>query len=216
MRNRNLIALMIASATILSSCATIIAGSSKSVTFDSNPSGVELLMDGNSLGVTPLTIQITGKPNRMIVARKEGYEAQAIILSTKRNPWFWGNIMILGVVGSTTDVQSGAAFEYTPNSYFITLMPTKVSEDERIHFEKKMWARIFILGGYWQLAGDIARSEGEYLSSLYTILGIEAHAREGTLRNLGYLLSRSHNIPVFTETIVDQYFLPQGSIDKSE
>lgn len=216
MRNRNLVVFMIASATILSSCATIVAGSSKSVTFDSNPNGVELVMDGNSLGVTPLTIQITGKPNRMIVARKEGYEAQSIILSTKRNPWFWGNIIILGVYGSTTDVQSGAAFEYEPNNYFITLMPKKVSEGEQIYLEKKMWARNFILGGYWYLAGDIARSEGEHLSSLYTILGIETHAREGTLRNLGYLLSRSHSIPVFAETIVDQYFLPQSSIDRFE
>jgi hypothetical protein len=207
MRNRRLIVLLIASVVTLSSCATIIDGTSQTVTFNSNPSGVEIFMDGNRLGVTPLSVQIERKQNGMFVAKKEGYDDQVMVLSTHLNSWFWGNIIIGGLLGSMTDHVSGAAHEYSPNNYYITLMPKKASESERNHLEKKMWARNFILGSYWHLAGNIARSEGEYLSSLYTILGVEKRAREETLRNLGDLLSQSRDIPVFAETVVEQYFV---------
>lgn len=164
-------------------------------------------MDGNRLGVTPLTVHIKRKQNGIFVARKDGYSDQVMVLSTHRNSYFWGNIIIGGLLGSTTDHASGAAYEYSPNNYYITLTPKKASESERNYLEKKMWARNFILGGYWHLAGDIARSEGEYLSSLYSILGIENSARKETLRNLGDTILNSRNIPVFAEAVVDQYFI---------
>lgn len=206
MRNRSLIAFLIGSVATISSCATIMDGDSQTVTFNSNPSGAEIFLDGKRLGTTPLTVQIKRERNKMFVAKKEGHDEQQMVLSTHLNSWFWGNIITGGVLGSSTDYASGAAYEYSPNNYFITLTPQKASKSERNQLEKKMWARNFILGSYWHLAGDIARSNGEYLSSLYTILGVEKSRHEDTRMNLGNLLSKSRDIPLFAEAVVDQYF----------
>lgn len=207
MRNKSLIAFLIVSAAALSSCATIMDGDSQTVTFNSNPTGVEIFLDGKRLGATPLTVQIKRERNKMFVAKKEGYDEQQMVLSTQLNSWFWGNFITGGVLGSTTDYSSGAAYEYSPNNYYVTLTPQKASESQRNQIEKKMWARNFILGSYWHLSGDIARSNGEYLSSLYTILGVEKSRHEDTRKNLGDLLSKSRDIPVFAEAVVDRYFV---------
>jgi hypothetical protein len=205
MTNRSLIAFAIILGAALSSCATIMDGSSQTMTFNSNPSGAEIFLDGKRLGATPLTVELKRERNKMFVAKKDGYDEQQIVLSTHLNSWFWGNFITGGVLGSTTDYASGAAYEYSPNNYYITLTPQKASEGERNRLEKKMWARNFILGSYWHLAGDIARSKGEYLSSLYAILGVEESRHEETRRNLGDLLSQSRDIPVFAEAVVDRY-----------
>ena len=39
------------------------------------------------------------------------------------NPWFFGNIVIGGLLGSTTDGVSGAINEFSPDQYFVTLSP---------------------------------------------------------------------------------------------
>ena len=170
MRQRNLIAFLLASAVTATSCATIMDGESQTVTFNSNPNEVEIFLDGKKLGVTPLTVKIKREQNKMFVAKKEGYDEQQMVMSTRLNSWFWGNFITGGVLGSTTDYASGAAYEYSPNNYYVTLTPQKASESLRNQLEREMWARNFILGSYWHLADDIARSRGEYLSSLYAIL----------------------------------------------
>ncbi|MDH5668021.1 MAG: PEGA domain-containing protein [Nitrospira sp.] len=207
MRQRSLIGLILATVVTASSCATIMDGESQTVTFNSNPNEVEIFMDGKRLGVTPLTLQIKREQNKMFIAKKEGYEEQQMVMSTRLNSWFWGNFITGGALGSTTDFASGAAHEYSPNNYYVTLTPQKASESLRNQLEREMWARNFILGSYWHLADDIARSRGEYLLSLYTILGIETSQQEEVRRNLGNLLSKSHNIPVFAESVVDRYFV---------
>lgn len=98
-----------------SGCATLLDGTTQNVTFNSQPNGVKIVLNGTPLGVTPLTTQIERSDEIVILAQKDGYQDQKIALQTKVNTYFWGNIITGGFFGSTTDSLSGAMVEYSPN-----------------------------------------------------------------------------------------------------
>ena len=110
---------------VTSGCASIIDGSTQVVSFNSNPDTARVVVNGAELGTTPLSTQIKRKSDTVVLFRKDGYADQTITLQTKLNPWFWGNILIGGFLGSTTDGISGAVRKYAPNSYYVTLHPTE-------------------------------------------------------------------------------------------
>lgn len=112
----------------LTSCATIVDGTTQVVSFNSNPSGAEIVLNGVPIGVTPFTSQIERGENKVVLVKKEGYDDQQVMLSTKLNGWFWGNFLFGGLLGSTTDYASGASIEYAPNTYYVTLIPKKASQ----------------------------------------------------------------------------------------
>ena len=108
-------------AMVSSGCATILDGSSQPVTFNSSPNGARIYVNGMEIGTTPLVMPVKRSKTTMILAKKNGYEDQQLVLQTKTNTYFWGNILFL--YGSTTDYMSDAIIEYSPNMYYITLNP---------------------------------------------------------------------------------------------
>lgn len=113
---------LVASLTLLS-CASIFTGTSDSVSFNSTPSGAQVLINGVQVGVTPLTTSVAKSESTTVVLRKDGYTDYQFVLQTSMEPWFWGNIILGGLIGSLTDFATGAANRYEPNSYFTTLSP---------------------------------------------------------------------------------------------
>ncbi len=107
--------------TVLSSCATIVDGKTQSVTFQSSPAGAEVLINGTIIGITPFTVTLDRADGTQLTVRKDGYETVSMELNTALNPTFWGNIIIGGVFGSTTDAASGASREYVPGIHMINL-----------------------------------------------------------------------------------------------
>jgi hypothetical protein len=105
-----------------SGCATVIDGSSQTVTFNSSPNGARIYANGIEIGTTPLITSLKRSKTTMILAKKNGYEDQQLSLQTKLNNWFWGNFL-LGAFSTTTDYASDAMIEYSPNMYYITLNP---------------------------------------------------------------------------------------------
>lgn len=187
----------------ISGCATMVDGTSQPVTFNSEPNRAKILINGVQVGVTPLTIQVKRAKNTMIVAKKEGYEQQQIPLQTKTNALFWGNILCL--YGSTTDYVSDAMLEYSPNMYFITLDPMRKSEtdSDRLGYEKKV--RNFILINHANLAQDLARGEGEYLSSLSSMLAVRGIARHDIIQQLRMVSATHQDPPSFAEAVVHTF-----------
>ena len=92
----------------LGGCASIISGKSQEVSFDSQPDGVTVDVNGKVLGKTPFTVTIARKSDQSITFTKDGYKPTTMRLETSINGWFWGNIVIGGLLGSTTDGLSGA------------------------------------------------------------------------------------------------------------
>ena len=96
--------LLILSVLILSSsCATIMTGKTQEVTFDSEPQGAEVAVNGRVIGKTPTTIQLDKKKDQTVSFKLEGYKTRTRTLETKLNAWFMGNIVLGGFIGSTTD-----------------------------------------------------------------------------------------------------------------
>ena len=75
-----------------------------------------------SVGVTPLTVTLSRKHGALFV-EKEGYVATEVALTTKMNPWVWGNILLTSPLSTSIDTSTGAANEYDPGEFMIDLKP---------------------------------------------------------------------------------------------
>ena len=203
---------------VSSGCATILDGSSQPVAFDSSPNGARIFVNGVEVGTTPLSMLMRRSKTTMILAKKDGYEDQQLALQTTTNGNFWRNIMTGGPIGSTVDYFSDAMIEYSPNRYYIQLnrIPLLQSHDGGFAVERGARTRIeqggiraekqvrnFILRYHSYLTADISRGQGEYLSSLYTMLQLPES--DETLKKLRGLSARNQETTAFAEAVLSQY-----------
>ncbi len=102
----------------LTSCAGIFKGTSQSVTFNTSPEGAEVIIDGQSRGVTPLTVKLKKNKYDTVMLKKAGYKTTTLNLEKS-----YDGVALLNVFwdSSTTDLITGAAYEYEPNSFFSNL-----------------------------------------------------------------------------------------------
>ncbi len=189
----------------MTGCATILDGSSQTVTFNSEPAKAKVFINGVQVCVTPCTTQVKHSKSTIVVAKKDGYEEQHLPLQTTMNKYFWGNFITGGPIGSTTDYVSDAIIEYSPNMYFISLEPIRKSKADRTSLLHEKTLRNFILRGHQQLFTDLARMEGEYLSSLYALLHTDESQRTDTLERLRLVASRSSSPPEFAEAVLREF-----------
>jgi hypothetical protein len=105
-------------ALLLQGCASVIKGQSQTVTFDSTPTGAEVILDGNSMGKTPVTLKLKKNKYETIMIKLKGYKTVTRPLDKS-----YDAVALLNIFWdlSTTDLISGAAYEYEPNSYNFTL-----------------------------------------------------------------------------------------------
>jgi len=99
--------------------ATLISGQNQNVTFNSSPEGAIVSIDGVKTCQTPCTVSLSKTSSeQMIKVEKKGYKTMTVPMTTEYNP-----VALLSIFWdlSTTDLISGAAFSYEPNSYFIEL-----------------------------------------------------------------------------------------------
>lgn len=188
--------------------ATVVSGTKQSITFNSSPTGAEVISNGMTIGVTPLTIDIKrseGKTGKVITIRKEGYKDETINMSTKFNMTFWGNVLIGGTIGSSIDSSTGATIEYDPGQFHITLTPLNASLQETDDWEKEKMCRNFVLFNYHNLTADIARGEGEYLSNFFAAFNITSEEQADALDNLKTMTSRFEDIPSFAQGVMDRF-----------
>lgn len=191
-------------------CATIVVGDKQSLTFDSEPAGAQIIINGKPEGVTPATITIKKSEyqNATVVFKKEGYTDQQATLHTKTTGWFWGNILIGGLFGSTTDSSTGSMLEYDPAKFFVTMPPAKASISEMARWDYQNRVRKYILFSHQHLVSDLAKGSGEHLSSLYVLLGLTEVRQKEAIRELRMLATISENTPAFAEAVLKVF--PNG------
>ena len=109
-------------------CASIISGQQQAVTFTSNPDEAVVTVDGRQIGKTPITAQLKRKGGTQVVTiEKPGFKTVAFDLKSTINGWFFGNIIIGGLLGSSTDSSSGAINAYSQDMYNFSLNPINTS-----------------------------------------------------------------------------------------
>lgn len=190
------------SALLLTGCASIVDGNSQSVSFASNPDGATVYLNGAAIGKTPMTMSAKrrGGPQPLRFT-KEGHQDVEIQLISGVNPWFFGNILTGGLLGSTTDGLSGAAFRYDPGSYMVSLPETH--ESKAASLSDKQQLVNFIVSGYSSLTKELMMQGGQYVTSLMTLANIPEEKRQDLANRLKSLSLVYSNIPEFADKAAD-------------
>lgn len=177
-------------------CATIISGGGQEVTFKSEPEGAIVVIGGRELGKTPFTSRIDRKSGQEVIIRKEGYKQQSFPLATTVNGWFFGNFILGGAFGSTTDSVSGAITEYSPSFYNITLTPEKTS----LNLESSE-VKSFVIANYKSILEELNTAPGQYINSLWTLLKIAPEKQAKTYGELKKLIETNKDIVDFAQQV---------------
>lgn len=162
-------------------CATILKGSTQVIAVNSNVPGAEVLLNGQSIGVTPLSTTIPKGKNSTLVVRKEGYQAQTMAMPTTITVAFWGNIIIGGLLGSTTDMTTNSAYEYAPGAFHAELVPEQASQLELDSLMAVANLRRFVLYNYTHIVRDSNREQGEHLNALSDMLSLNTKEQKKDL-----------------------------------
>lgn len=110
----------------MSGCASIMSGTRKNVTINSNPPGAHVsVADKKGREVASLTTPCVANLKRssglfvgasyVATIEKTGYQTQQVKIGPTANPWVLGNVLIGGIVGILiVDPITGAMFGLTP------------------------------------------------------------------------------------------------------
>ena len=95
---------------LLSSCATIMTGTTSQVSFDSNPKGAQIYAVTKKgkieIGTTP-TVSTISKTTKSIEFRMDKYYKETVYIQTTLNGWYFGNLILGGIPGMAVDLISG-------------------------------------------------------------------------------------------------------------
>jgi len=110
----------------MTSCATLFTGTKDRISFNTEPPGATIYIDGVEQCKTPCSLKVTRSINDTDVEFKlDGYETRLITLSKEFNVVSvlnLGNLLSWGI-----DFLSGAVMKYDKKSYDITLDSKKTS-----------------------------------------------------------------------------------------
>ncbi|MGB7650417.1 MAG: PEGA domain-containing protein [Gallionella sp.] len=103
----------------LTGCASVLKGTDQVLTFTSDQDGAQVLLDGVSVGVTPLSMKVKKNSKSTVMVKKDGFRTQTMPLDKK-----YDGVALLNIFWdfSTTDLITGAAYEYEPNTYYFKLL----------------------------------------------------------------------------------------------
>lgn len=107
------------------SCASIIHGKSQDIFISSQPKGAKISVDDKDYGLTPKTLglprmgRMDGEPSSKkeykITITLDGYMPYETILQRKVDGWFFGNLLVGGIIGIVVDAVTGSMYKLTPN-----------------------------------------------------------------------------------------------------
>jgi hypothetical protein len=108
----------------VSGCATIFKGNTSMVAVQSEPMGAEVYVNGQRLGMTPVSLRLASNQYYSVEFRKEGYETRTITLTkTIGVQWIILDVL-LGVVPLVVDAATGNWYEFEPQPFNGVLRPT--------------------------------------------------------------------------------------------
>lgn len=82
---KKMICLLLTLAVVVSvtGCATLFKQKSRTVSFDSDPQGATVYINGNRMGETPMPLNLSNKKAVTVTFKKEGYEDKTYVINTK-------------------------------------------------------------------------------------------------------------------------------------
>ena len=122
--------MIVFTAFVFTSCATILSGTSDEIRFDSDPEGASIMLDGLKLGKTPATVSIKrpGFGNKEITLKLDGYEDRTFMLQKEFNVMAICNLG--GIPGWVIDILTGSVMKYSKTNYDLDLDPKAFNLNE--------------------------------------------------------------------------------------
>lgn len=162
-------------------CGTIFTPPSQTVNIQSEPEGVDLFLDGQRVGETPVRLVVDRDTfnAKMVMLKKEGYETKQFPLKKTINSAAIFNFTLM--TPWATDAVTGNMIEYSPNNYYIELQPKRPltrreARDARL--------KRFVLMNYDNVMVGISDGGGEYVASVMEILDVAPGKREHVVHGL--------------------------------
>jgi hypothetical protein len=192
---------------LVSGCASVVSGTSQQMTFQSSPEGATVTISGRLIGKTPITTTLKKEKNQAVVFSLDGYKPITMQLTTHLDNWFWGNIVIGGVIGSTTDGVTGAVYEYSPTQYYVTLTPDKKGADAKTSRTVAHEVRDFIVFRNNALRQELQNGQdgGENITSLLSLLGVSSTGKAGARIELVAIAEKNPDAVAFAEAVRERY-----------
>ncbi|MGE0434350.1 MAG: PEGA domain-containing protein [Planctomycetota bacterium] len=123
-----LFALLMLTATLTLSCATILKGPYELLTISSNPGGAEVTIDGSArVGQTPITLALVdSRFTHTIQLRLDGYQDATIVLGHHLGAgWLLLDIFLTGFVGLIVDGVTGDWMMLDANLLHVEMQPSR-------------------------------------------------------------------------------------------
>jgi hypothetical protein len=153
----------------IGSCATIMKGTTQTITINSNIDDAEIFLEGIKIGETPFVGMIAKNKDALRV-EKDGYKDYTLSLSKSLEPIFWGNIITGGTLGSITDFATGAAYAYAPSSYQVEMFEEGETETA---FLQRLELRKYAMINITDISMDLGNSGGNYLQTLIELAELD-------------------------------------------
>ncbi|WP_197705727.1 peptidase associated/transthyretin-like domain-containing protein [Labilibaculum antarcticum] len=127
---------------LLSSCASIVSKSSYPISINSSPSEARIVITDKKgvevyAGNTPATIKLRagsgffGKAQYQVKFTKDGYDIKTVPVNFKLDGWYFGNILLGGVIGMLIiDPATGAMYKLDTEFLNETLSKSTASIDK--------------------------------------------------------------------------------------
>lgn len=118
--------LLLSPIVFMSSCATLLSGTSDKITFESEPAGADVYVDGVNVGKTNNTLEVKRKyaNERQVEYRIDNYESVNFEMAQKIDSKYWLNIF-LGAAPMVVDIATGAALKPKETYVKKSLTPKK-------------------------------------------------------------------------------------------
>lgn len=200
-RTISIISILFVTTSLLSGCATVLSGTTQSVTFESDPSGAEVRIDDRLIGVTPTNVTLQKGKTRTVSFSKEGYKTVEREIAQSFN-----GLAIVSTIFwdlGTTDAISGAMWYYNPDSFYVQLVDQDESEASLDRRESEQRMISIVLNHYPEFSQDLVRGEGQYLSALMAEATRAPFDVEIDLDSLRDLHARSTDAGDFTDRFLE-------------
>lgn len=99
---------------LLTSCATIVNGTTQRICFTSCPPHATIWVDHCQMGQTPIAVDLTRGNNHIVHIELDGYQPYDIHIQKRMSKWVFGNIVFGGVIGLVVDLATGGVYKLTP------------------------------------------------------------------------------------------------------
>lgn len=136
-------AILMATTILFSSCASIVSKSNYPISINSAPSEASIVIKDKKgvevfSGQTPVTLKLGagsgffGKARYQVTFSKEGYNTKTVPVDFKLDGWYFGNILLGGVIGMLIiDPATGAMYKLDTEFINATLIPTSTASIQK-------------------------------------------------------------------------------------